>query len=253
MEKNDLSFTDLLIETHIGLERQGPGSPQTVNRALGFLGNLERFAQTADLGCGTGGQTMLLAERLPGKIVGLDLFPVFVDELNRKAAAKNLGDRVKGMAGRMEDLPFSENQFDLIWSEGAVDNIGFRTGLAHWRRFLKKGGYVAVSSPSWLTKEQPRVVERFWSEAGSRLDTVQTNIEAMQDCGYAFVASFALEEECWTEHYFTPREAAIRRLLEKYDRSDTMKAYAELNRREVELYLRYNEHCGYVFYIGRAV
>ena len=110
-----------------------------------------------------------------------------------------------------------------------------------------------MSCPSWLTKEQPPVVEKFWTDAGSRLDTVQTNVEAMQDCGYAFVASFALEEECWTEHYFTPREAAIKRLLGKYDQSDTMKAYAELNRREVKLYLKYKEHYGYVFYIGRAV
>ena len=31
----------------------------------------------------------------------------------------------------------------MIWSEGAIDNIGFEKGLSYWRGFLKKGGYVA--------------------------------------------------------------------------------------------------------------
>ena len=202
MENERPSFLDLLIETHIGLERQGPGSAETVKKALGFLGPLDQFQQIADLGCGTGGQTMLLAEHVPGNITGLDMFPVFIDELKRKAKEKNLENRVTGVAGHMESLPFQKNSFDLIWSEGAIDNIGFREGLAHWHGFLKQGGFVAVTCPSWLTKERPAVVEQFWSDAGSHLGPVEENTEILQDCGYAFVAAFALPEECWTENYF---------------------------------------------------
>ena len=253
MEKSEPTFTDLLLETHIGLERQGPGSPETVLKALGFLGSLSRFEQVADLGCGTGGQTMLLAEYLPEHIAALDMFPAFIDELEKKAKNKNLENRVKGVVGNMGKLPFQENSFDLIWSEGAIDNIGFRKGLVHWRRFLKNGGYIAVTSPTWFTSEHPEIVDKFWRDAGSRLDTAQHNIKIMQDSGYAFVAAFALTEDCWTENYFTPREAAIRRLLKKYDKSETMQKYAELNRHEVELYLKYKQHYGYVFYIGKAV
>ena len=253
MEKSEPTFTDLLLETHIGLERQGPGSPETVMKALGFLGSLDRFEQVADLGCGTGGQTMLLAEYLPGHIAALDMFPAFIDELKKKAKNKNLENRVEGVLGNMGKLPFQENSFDLIWSEGAIDNIGFRKGLVHWRRFLKNGGYIAVTSPTWLTGEHLEIVDKFWRDAGSRLDTAQHNIKIMQDSGYTFVAAFALTENCWTENYFTPREAAIRRLLEKYGKSETVQKYAELNRHEVELYLKYKQHYGYVFYIGKAV
>lgn len=253
MEKSEPTFTDLLLETHIGLERQGPGSPETVMKALGFLGSLDRFEQVADLGCGTGGQTMLLAEYLPGHIAALDMFPAFIDELKKKAKNKNLENKVEGVLGNMGKLPFQENSFDLIWSEGAIDNIGFRKGLVHWRRFLKNGGYIAVTSPTWLTGEHLEIVDKFWRDAGSRLDTAQHNIKIMQDSDYTFVAAFALTENCWTENYFTPREAAIRRLLEKYGKSETMQKYAELNRHEVELYLKYKQHYGYVFYIGKAV
>lgn len=253
MENKQPTFLDLLLEAHIGLERQGPGSPEMLDRALSFLGPLRRFERIADLGCGTGGQTLLLAERLSGTITGLDLFPAFVDALNREAARRGLADRVRGVAGRMEDLPFQRASLDLIWSEGAVDNIGFRTGLSHWRGFLRPGGCVAVTCPSWLTKERPAEAEAFWADAGSRLDPTETNIALLQDCGYEFLAAFALPPECWTDNYFAPRERAIRALEEKYAGCDAVQAYAALNRREVELFQKYHRHYGYVFYIGRAV
>ncbi|MBO4831761.1 MAG: class I SAM-dependent methyltransferase [Oscillospiraceae bacterium] len=253
MENREPSFLDLLLETHIGLERQGPGSPEAVDRALGFLGPLDRFRETADLGCGTGGQTLLLAERLPGRITGLDMFPAFAEELSRKAGERGLGDRVSGIAGDMARLPFEKDSLDLIWSEGAIDNIGFREGLSHWRGFLRENGCIAVTCPSWLTEERPEEAERFWTDAGSRLDPVEDNTGIMQECGYAFIAAFALPEECWTDNYYAPRAKAIESLLKKYPGSETAKQYAELNRREVDLYMKYKQHYGYVFYIGRAV
>ncbi len=253
MEKKEPSFLELLLEAHIGLERQGPGSADALRQALSFLGPPDRFQQIADLGCGSGGQTLLLAEHLPGKIFGLDMFPVFIDKLNRQAKSRGLENRVEGVVGKMEALPFAQNSLDLIWSEGAIDNIGFREGLSHWRGFLKQGGCLAVSCPSWFTKEHPAVVEQFWAEAGSRLDTVGKNIEIMQDCGFAFIAAFALPEECWTENYFFPRERAIEKLLEKYHSGESVKAYAALNRQELDLYLRYKQHYGYVFYLGKAI
>lgn len=253
MENKQPTFLDLLLEAHIGLDRQGPGSPETVKRALSFLGPLERFEQIADLGCGTGGQTMLLAEQLSGAITGLDKFPAVIDAFNSRAKQRGYGNRIKGIVGDMADLPFQKGSLDLIWSEGAIDNIGFREGLDHWHGFLKKGGSLAVSCPSWITKDQPAAVEQFWSEAGSHLDPVERNIEIMGECGYRFIAAFVLSEECWTEHYFIPREQAIHNLLKKYDQCETAKTYAALNRQEVELYLAYKQHYGYVFYIGQAV
>lgn len=38
MENKQPSFIDLLLEAHIGLERQGPGSLETMKQALGFCG-----------------------------------------------------------------------------------------------------------------------------------------------------------------------------------------------------------------------
>ena len=164
-----------------------------------------------------------------------------------------LDNRVTGIIGSMEKLPFQTKSLDLIWSEGAIDNIGFKEGLSHWHGFLKKGGFIAVTCPSWLTEERPNVVERFWNDAGSQLETISDNIKIMQKCGYQFVASFALPQKCWTENYFIPREKAINKLLEKYAGNKIMMEYAEQNRYETELYSKYSQHYGYVFYIGKVI
>lgn len=253
MENKQPTFLDLLLEAHIGLDRQGPGSTEAMKQALGFLGPLDRFQNAADLGCGSGGQTIELAKHIPGTVTGLDMFQQFIDKLNSNAKACGLSHRVKGITGKMEELPFEPASLDLIWSEGAIDNIGFGEGLKHWRGFLKDGGYVAVTCPSWFTQEHPDVVAKFWKDAGSSLETVDDNIRVLQESGYAFVAAFALPEECWIKNYFEPRAQAIRKLTEKYGPCDTVTAYAAINQQEVDLYMKYRQHYGYVFYIGKAI
>src|SRR6056297_2405335 len=143
---------NLICEYFSTIERQGPGSPETTLKALSFIDNLTAESRIADIGCGTGGQTMVLAQHTPGQITGVDLFPAFIDLFNRNAKKLNLQNKVKGITGSMENLPFQEEELDLIWSEGAIYNIGFERGLTEWRKFLKPGGYIAVSENTWFTE-----------------------------------------------------------------------------------------------------
>lgn len=244
---------NLLIETHVGLERQGPGSQEMTKKALSFLENHNQISRVADLACGTGGQTSVLANNLPGNIVGVDICPDFIAILNDNAQKANLQERVKGIVCSMDNLPFQKAEFDLIWSEGAIDSIGFEKGLTYWNKFLKKGGYIAVTCPSWLAAEHPAEIEKFWLDAGSGLDTIGHNIELMQKAGYNFIASFTLPEKCWTDNYFIPREAVEKVLWQKYAGSKTAAEYFDNDKYEMELYSKYKEYYGYVFYIGKKM
>ena len=138
------------------MERQGPGSPEVTLKALSFVDGLTDESLIADIGCGTGGQTMVLAGHVPGQITGIDLFPGFIDIFNRNARQLGLQDRVKGIVGSMDALPFGEEELDMIWCEGAIYNIGFERGLKEWRKYLKPGGYIAVSESSWFTDDALR-------------------------------------------------------------------------------------------------
>jgi len=248
-----ISIMDLLFETHVGLERQGPGSAEMTIKALSYLDNLDKISKVVDFGCGTGGQTMVLAQKIMGNITGIDLFPDFISVFNDNAKKLNFHERVHGVIGSMDDLSFRKEEFDLIWSEGAIDNIGFEKGLYYWNGFLKKNGYIAVTCPSWLTNERHTEVEKFWADAGSRLDTIKYNISIMQKTGYKFIEKFTLPEKCWTENYFIPRETADKALLEKYVGNKTVNNFIENNKYEVELYSKYSQYYGYVFYIGKKI
>jgi hypothetical protein len=39
--------------------------------------------------------------------------------------------------------------------------MGYQRGLNEWRKFLKEGGYVAVTETSWLTSDRPAEIEDF--------------------------------------------------------------------------------------------
>lgn len=120
---HDFDFS-LICEYFANVNRQGPGSPEVTLKALSFINNLTDASRIADLGCGTGTQTMTLARHAPGEVTGLDLFPEFIDIFNRSAERLGLQERVKGIVGSMDDLPFEEEEFDLIWSETSASKGG---------------------------------------------------------------------------------------------------------------------------------
>lgn len=73
---------NLISEYFSNIERQGPGSREVTIKALSFIEDLTAESLIADLGCETGGQTMLIAQRAPGTIIGIDLSPTFIDLFN---------------------------------------------------------------------------------------------------------------------------------------------------------------------------
>jgi ubiquinone/menaquinone biosynthesis C-methylase UbiE len=244
---------NLICEYFSKLERQGPGSSEVTIKALNFIDNLTNEFRIADIGCGTGGQTMVLAQHVPGHITGIDLFPTFIDLFNFNAGELNLQDRIKGIVGSMDNLTFQNEELDLIWSEGAIYNIGFKRGLNEWRKFLKTGGYVAVSEGSWFTEERPAEIDEFWQDAYPEIDTISNKVAQMQKAGYIPVSTFILPENCWTEHFYAPQVTVQEAFLKKYAGNKTAEEFIASERHEAQLYYKYKEYYGYVFYIGKKI
>ncbi len=242
---------NLICEYFSEIERQGPGSPEVTIKALSFIDNLTNESRIADIGCGTGGQTMVLAQHAPGHITGIDLFPTFIDRFNSNAGKLNLKDRVEGIVGSMENLPFQNEEYDLIWSEGAIYNIGFERGLREWRDFLKTGGYIAVTEATWFTESRPDEIGKFWEDAYPEIGTVSNKVAQMQKAGYIPVAAFILPENCWIDHFYTLQVSAQEAFLKKYAGNKTAEELVANQRHEAQLYYKYKEYYGYVFYIGK--
>ena len=242
---------NLICEYFLSIERQGPGSEEATKKALGFITNLNEKSNILDIGCGTGGQTITIAENSQGNILGVDLFPDFINKLNENAQKLNLQNRIKGIVGSMDNLSFNNEEFDLIWSEGAIYNIGFKRGLKEWYKFIKKGGFIAVTEASWFTQQRPKEIEEFWMTAYSEIDTIPNKLLQLQESGYIPVASFIISENCWTENYYIPQVKAQEVFLKKYKGNKTVEELIANQKYEAQLYSKYKDYYGYVFFIGQ--
>ncbi len=245
---HEFDFT-LICNYFKGLKRQGPGSPEVTQKALSFTNELSDEARIADIGCGTGGQTMALANYTKGQITGIDLFPDFIEIFNRNAIEAHCEDRVKGIVGSMDALPFQEEELDLIWSEGAIYNIGFERGMNEWNKFLKKNGFIAVTEASWFTPERPSEIDDFWMANYPEIDTIPRKIAQMEKAGYIPTAHFILPENCWTEHFYAPQLPVQEAFLKEYAGNEAAADLIAGQRHEESLYNKYKEYYGYVFYI----
>nr|WP_321406043.1 class I SAM-dependent methyltransferase [uncultured Carboxylicivirga sp.] len=244
---------EIIVDYYSTVKRQGPGSPDITLKALSFIEGLNESSQIVDLGCGTGGQTMVLAQNAPGQITGIDLFPQFVDLFNANAKSLNLQNRVKGELGSMDNLLFETESLDLIWCEGAIYNIGFEKGLKYWHRFLKPGGYVAVSEATWFTDERPAEIQGFWMDAYPGIDTIPNKLEQMQSAGYFPIAAFMLPENCWIEHFYEPQIQAQIDFLKKNAGNRAVEDFIKNQQHEMELYYKYKQYYGYAFFIGKKM
>lgn len=244
---------ELIGEYFSNIGRQGPGGYDQTIKALNFVDGLSAHSKIADLGCGTGAQTMILAQYTSAHIVALDLFPLFIEKLRSRVESIGIGNRIETIVGSMDDLPFTDNEFDLIWSEGAIYNIGYQRGLKEWRKYLKDGGYLVVSEASWFTDKRPAEIELFWNDAYSEMDTISRKVNQMESAGYIPMAVFALPEYCWMDNYYIPQIKAQGVFLQKYAGNATAMDLVNEMRRETELYTRYKQYYGYVFYIGKKL
>lgn len=243
---------ELIIDLHKNAERQGPGSENDTLRALDLL-NLPTGQdwKVADIGCGSGGQTMTLAKNLNAQITAVDLFPAFLTALNEKSATLGLTGKITTLEKSMEDLAFEKGEFDLIWSEGAIYNMGFQNGLKKWKDFLKVGGYLAVSEITWITQSRPKEIEKFWQEAYPEIDTAGNKIKQLENNGYSLVGYFYLSQHSWIQGYYQPLQSSFEAFLQRQNHSELAQKVVNDNQFEIDLYQKFKDYYSYGFYLAR--
>ncbi len=253
-KKQSIHEFDLKIirEYFSGTERQAPGSSDITLKALSFIEGLDENSKIADIGCGTGGQTMVLAQSTKSEITGIDLCSDYIDQFNRNTQNKLLKHRIKGIVGDMQNLPFRKEELDMIWSEGAIYNIGFKRGLNEWRKYLKPGGYIAVTENTWFTENRPSAIQEFWEKAYPEIDTFANKLAQMQTAGYIPLAAFTVPETCWT-NYYSLMQKSQESFLKKYKGNKTAEEFIAYQRYEADLYYQYKAYYGYAFYIGKKI
>jgi ubiquinone/menaquinone biosynthesis C-methylase UbiE len=243
---------ELLIDLHSNSSRQGPGSKEDTLKALEYINLPTNLPwKVADIGCGSGGQTITLAQNSPAEITAIDLFPIFLNELNDKSRKLGLTENIVPLQASMEDLPFKAAELDLIWSEGAIYNIGFSEGIKLWKEYLKIGGYLAVSEITWLTPSRPVEIEEFWKEEYPEITTASTKISQLEENGYSLQGYFHLSPKSWLDGFYGPMAGRFQAFLDRNNHSDLAQKVVRDSEDEIALYKKYQDYYSYGFYIAR--
>jgi SAM-dependent methyltransferase len=122
--------------------------PQWLPAVDGVVERLEAGAKVADVGCGYGISTVLMAEAFPNStFVGYDTHPESILAARRNAAEAGVEDRVTFELATAAD--YDERGFDLVCFFDALHDMGDPVGAArHAREALAPGGTVMLVEPN---------------------------------------------------------------------------------------------------------
>ena len=242
----------LLIDLHKDAVRQGPGGDEETRLSVtlsGLKGATD--LRIADIGCGSGASTLVLADELDAHITAVDFLPEFLAKLEGAASRAGIDERITTLAESMDALSFAEDAFDAIWSEGAIYNIGFAAGIEAWRTYLKPNGVLAVSELTWLTDERPRELQAHWDGEYPEVDTASAKMAVLERLGFSPIGYFALPPHCWLDNYYRPMQQRFAGFLERHGNSDAALTIVESEKREISLYERHADFVSYGYYIAR--
>lgn len=243
---------ELIFSFYEGLERKGPGSDESTLKALWMLAELSDTPRIVDFGCGGGAASIALAGAIPCHMTAVDIHEPFLAEVEAAATCKGLEHRIATLAADMADPPFDDHSLDLVWSEGAIYNIGFEAGLKRWRRLLRSGGFVAVTEITWLSDNPPQEVADFWKSEYPDITTIDGNLKRLQSAGYERVGHFVLPRVDW-ENYYGPLEQHLAAFRVQHADNAEGQMLLEMTGHEIDMWNRYGTSYGYVFYLGKSV
>ncbi len=245
----------LLATLHQPQERQGPGGDDESRLAISLAG-LDQTTplDVLDIGCGTGASSLLLARELNATVTAVDFLSPFLRELDQRATSAGLSNSITTVEASMDALPFPDGSYDVIWSEGAVYNMGFEAGVRAWRSLLRAHGLLVVTEITWLTAGRPQELDDYWQAAYPQIDTASAKLRVLEDNGYTPVAWFVLPPHCWLDNYYGPlQQTGFDDFLAAQANSQAARALVAAEREEIALYQRYKNFYSYGMYIARRV
>jgi len=239
---------DIFLDIHKDMPRQGSGRNEYTQKAFEMIPPLDH-PKILDIGCGPGMQTIALAKLSAGKIIGIDIFQQYLDQLKESVIKEQLQDHVEVMNQSMLDMKFPPESFDIIWAEGSIFVIGFEKGLRTWRQFIKTQGYLAVHDMAWIHPDPPEEIKQYWEKNYPDIKTINAHREIIKKCNYTLLGYFPLPEDAWWEFYYEPLQNRLQKLRIKYKEDHTALALIEEEQHEIDLFTQYNHWFGSVFYI----
>lgn len=241
-----LSGLEVFWLAHDGLPRQAPGSPRTLELLLRLAAPLPDRPRIVDIGCGSGVAGLALAVATGGEVLAVDTHRPFLDQLTADAATAGLGDRVRAVEARMQDLPVDPGTADLLWAEGSAYIMGLDAALAAWRPLLAPGGALVLTEVGWTTPHPSPAARAFWDGSYPAIRDTAATVAAATAAGWTVVATYLLPDSDWAAYY----DPMAERVAELRGRGLDHSALDEVAR-EIEMWRAHGTDHGYTAYVLR--
>jgi arsenite methyltransferase len=111
------------------------------------LGRLARGEKVLDLGSGAGTDSLIAAQMVGerGRVTGIDMTPAMLAKV-RAAAAEMGASNVEFVESEAEQLPFPDESFDVVVSNGVIDLIPDKDAVfSELFRVLTPGGRMQIA------------------------------------------------------------------------------------------------------------
>ncbi|GBF80516.1 methyltransferase domain-containing protein [Aphanothece sacrum] len=109
--------------------------------------NVSNVSHFIDVGCGIGGSTLYLGQKFNAQGQGITLSPVQEARATERAKDFNLQQQVQFQVADALNMPFADDQFDLVWSLESGEHMPDKTKfLQECYRVLKPGGTLILAT-----------------------------------------------------------------------------------------------------------
>lgn len=154
--------------------------------------NLQRSMKLLEIGCGSGGVAVRIAEKYGTSVVGIDVNESAVSAAIERAEQRGVSDSVEfHTADANETLPFPANKFDVVFCNDSINHLKERNRvLSDWNRVLRSGGRCLYTDPIVVTGTltSTEIAER--SSIGFFLFTpLGINEKLIREAGFRLVLS----------------------------------------------------------------
>ena len=139
-----------------------------------------------DMGCGVGTTAIEIAKKFGCSVVASDIDQNMLDKARENVKRAGLSDKIKILHADIQQMPFADNQFDVVIIEAVTMFVDRKKAAIEICRVSKLGGSVVEHEFIWRKRPTQEARRIFEGEVcpGIKFDTANDWLQLFSDNGF---------------------------------------------------------------------